>query len=81
MKYNKLERMSSLIEWILLFALLATPLMTLTDTWSHLLGGNDSLHDELVKALGHNGDKVFNGVPDSGRSGPRHLANPAGTCA
>ena len=52
MKYNKLERMSSLIEWILLFALLATPLMTLTDTWSHLLGGNDSLHDELVKALG-----------------------------
>ncbi|WCH21957.1 DUF2975 domain-containing protein [Aeromonas salmonicida] len=63
MKYNKLERMSSLIEWILLFALLATPLMTLTDTWSHLLGGNDSLHDELVKALGHDGDKVFNGVP------------------
>ncbi len=28
MKHNKLERMSNLIEWILLFALLATPIMT-----------------------------------------------------
>ncbi|MFB0586676.1 DUF2975 domain-containing protein, partial [Aeromonas salmonicida] len=39
MKHNKLERMSNLIEWILLFALLATPLMTIMGVWSQLLGG------------------------------------------
>ncbi|MFM1661800.1 DUF2975 domain-containing protein [Aeromonas salmonicida] len=63
MKYNKLERMSSLIEWILLFALLATPLMTVLGTWSHLLGGSDYLQDELINALAQEGDKVLNGVP------------------
>lgn len=63
MKYNKLERMSSLIEWILLFALLATPIMTVLGTWSHLLGGSDYLQDELINALAQEGDKVLNGVP------------------
>lgn len=63
MKYNKLERMSSLIEWILLFALLATPVMTVLGTWSHLLGGSDYLQDELISALAQEGDKVLNGVP------------------
>ena len=63
MKYNKLERMSSLIEWILLFALLATPIMTVLGTWSHLLGGSDYLQDELISALAQEGDKVLNGVP------------------
>ncbi|MDF2412258.1 DUF2975 domain-containing protein [Aeromonas sp. 1HA1] len=63
MKYNKLERMSSLIEWILLFALLATPIMTVLGTWSHLLGGSDYLQDQLINALAMEGDKVLNGVP------------------
>jgi hypothetical protein len=63
MKYNKLERMSSLIEWILLFALLATPIITVLGTWSHLLGGSDYLQDELISALAQEGDKVLNGVP------------------
>ncbi|VXA77858.1 MULTISPECIES: DUF2975 domain-containing protein [Aeromonas] len=63
MKYNKLERMSSLIEWILLFALLATPIMTVLVTWSHLLGGSDYLQDQLINALALEGDKVLNGVP------------------
>jgi hypothetical protein len=63
MKYNKLERMSSLIEWILLFALLATPIMTVLGTWSQLLGGSDYLQDELISALAQEGDKVLNGVP------------------
>ncbi|HGY1012376.1 TPA: DUF2975 domain-containing protein [Aeromonas salmonicida subsp. smithia] len=63
MKYNKLERMSSLIEWILLFALLATPIMTVLGTWSHLLGGSDYLQDELISALTQEGDKVLHGVP------------------
>lgn len=63
MKYNKLERMSSLIEWILLFALLATPIMTVLGTWSHLLGGSDYLQDQLINALALEGDKVLNGVP------------------
>jgi hypothetical protein len=63
MEYNKLERMSSLIEWILLFALLATPIMTVLGTWSHLLGGSDYLQDQLINALTLEGDKVLNGVP------------------
>ncbi|MDM5150662.1 DUF2975 domain-containing protein [Aeromonas salmonicida] len=63
MKYNKLERMSSLIEWVLLFALLATPIMTVLGTWSHLLGGSDYLQDQLINALALEGDKVLNGVP------------------
>ena len=51
MKHNKLERMSNLIEWILLFALLATPLMTVMGVWSQLLGGSDYLQQELIDAL------------------------------
>jgi hypothetical protein len=60
MKPNKLERMSSLIEWILLFTLLATPIMTVMGAWSHLLGGSDYLHQELVNALALDGNIALN---------------------
>ncbi|HIC8841301.1 DUF2975 domain-containing protein [Aeromonas veronii] len=63
MKHNKLERMSSLIEWVLLFALVATPLMTVMGAWSHLLGGNDYLHQELVDALAVNDGSTLSNVP------------------
>ncbi|WP_429081521.1 DUF2975 domain-containing protein [Aeromonas bivalvium] len=52
---SKLAPMSTLIEWILLFALVATPLITVADTWSHLFGGDDRLQDALLKALGQQG--------------------------
>ncbi|MBA2073368.1 DUF2975 domain-containing protein [Aeromonas veronii] len=51
MKHNKLQRMSSLIEWILLFTMLATPLTTMMVAWSHLLGGDDFLQQELLDTL------------------------------
>ncbi|AKA18593.1 DUF2975 domain-containing protein [Aeromonas hydrophila] len=63
MKYNKLERMSNLIEWILLFALLATPLMTVMGVWSQLLGGSDYLQQELIEALTMQDSSVLNHVP------------------
>ncbi|WP_421208828.1 DUF2975 domain-containing protein [Aeromonas sp. 602396] len=63
MKHNKLERMSGLIEWVLLFALVATPLMTVMGAWSHLLGGNDYLHQELVDALAVNDGSTLSNVP------------------
>jgi len=37
---NKLERSSMLIEWLLLLALLATPLITLLEVWTPF-GGAD----------------------------------------
>ncbi|MDX7757888.1 DUF2975 domain-containing protein [Aeromonas hydrophila] len=63
MKHNKLERMSNLIEWILLFALLATPLMTVMGVWSQLLGGSDYLQQELIEALTVQDSSVLNHVP------------------
>ncbi|WP_339330278.1 DUF2975 domain-containing protein [Aeromonas hydrophila] len=63
MKHNKLERMSNLIEWILLFALLATPLMTIMGVWSQLLGGSDYLQQELIEALTVQDSSVLNHVP------------------
>lgn len=63
MKHNKLERMSNLIEWILLFALLATPLMTVMGVWSQLLGGSDYLQQELIEALAVQDSSVLNHVP------------------
>ena len=63
MKHNKLERMSNLIEWILLFALLATPLMTVMGVWSQLLGGRDYLQQELIDALAVQDSSVLNHVP------------------
>ncbi|MGL6487435.1 DUF2975 domain-containing protein [Aeromonas hydrophila] len=63
MKHNKLERMSNLIEWILLFALLATPLMTIMGVWSQLLGGSDYLQQELIDALAVQDSSVLNHVP------------------
>ncbi|MBZ6066792.1 DUF2975 domain-containing protein [Aeromonas schubertii] len=55
MTSNKLERMSTLIEWILLFAMLATPLLTIAMSWSYLLGSNDFLQDQLINVLGGSG--------------------------
>ncbi|MGL6573124.1 DUF2975 domain-containing protein [Aeromonas hydrophila] len=63
MKHNKLERMSNLIEWILLFALLATPLMTVMGVWSQLLGGSDYLQQELIDVLTVQDSSVLNHVP------------------
>ncbi|MGL5215703.1 MAG: DUF2975 domain-containing protein [Aeromonas hydrophila] len=63
MKHNKLERMSNLIEWILLFALLATPLMTVMGVWSQLLGGSDYLQQELIDALAVQESSTLNNVP------------------
>ncbi|CAD7518180.1 DUF2975 domain-containing protein [Aeromonas hydrophila] len=63
MKHNKLEHMSNLIEWILLFALLATPLMTVMGVWSQLLGGSDYLQQELIDALAVQDSSVLNHVP------------------
>ncbi|HHQ4705097.1 TPA: DUF2975 domain-containing protein [Aeromonas hydrophila] len=63
MKHNKLERMSNLIEWILLFALLATPLMTVMGVWSQLLGGSDYLQQELIDALAVQDSSTLNNVP------------------
>lgn len=63
MKHNKLERMSNLIEWILLFALLATPLMTVMGVWSQLLGGSDYLQQELIDALAVQDSSMLNHVP------------------
>ncbi|HHO2169253.1 DUF2975 domain-containing protein [Aeromonas sp. S41-2] len=63
MKHNKLERMSNLIEWILLFALLATPIMTVMGVWSQLLGGSDYLQQELIEALTVQDSSVLNHVP------------------
>jgi hypothetical protein len=63
MKHNKLERMSNLIEWILLFALLATPIMTVMGVWSQLLGGSDYLQQELIDALAVQDSSVLNHVP------------------
>lgn len=63
MKHNKLERMSNLIEWILLFALLATPLMTVMGVWSQLLGGSDYLQQELIEALAVQESSTLNNVP------------------
>ena len=40
---------------LLLFALLATPIMTVLGTWSHLLGGSDYLQDERISALAQEG--------------------------
>lgn len=63
MKHNKLERMSNLIEWILLFALLATPIMTVMGVWSQLLGGSDYLQQELIDALAVQDSSTLNNVP------------------
>lgn len=63
MKHNKLERMSNLIEWILLFALLATPIMTVMGVWSQLLGGSDYLQQELIDALAVQESSTLNNVP------------------
>ncbi|HDZ8912483.1 TPA: DUF2975 domain-containing protein [Aeromonas hydrophila] len=63
MKHNKLERMSNLIEWILLFALLATPIMTVMGVWSQLLGGSDYLQQELIDTLAVQDSSVLNHVP------------------
>lgn len=63
MKHNKLERMSNLIEWILLFALLATPIMTVMGVWSQLLGGSDYLQQELIEALAVQESSTLNNVP------------------
>ncbi|TNH87991.1 hypothetical protein CF138_07155 [Aeromonas hydrophila] len=63
MKHNKLERMSNLIEWILLFALLATPIMTAMGVWSQLLGGSDYLQQELIDALAVQDSSTLNNVP------------------
>ncbi|MGE6106468.1 DUF2975 domain-containing protein [Aeromonas sobria] len=59
---SKLAPMSTLIEWILLFALVATPFITVADTWSHLFGGNDRLQDALLKALGQQGASGLAGM-------------------
>lgn len=59
MKHKKLERMSSLIEWILLLALLLTPLITLLGTWAHLLGGDDYLYQALDEALAQKGGSAL----------------------
>lgn len=58
----KLERISSLIEWLLLFALIATPIMTLLVIWSHLFGGNDMLHERLNQIVNNTGAQILNGV-------------------
>ncbi len=63
MRTTKLERLSVLIEWLLLFALLATPTITLMETWSHLLGGNDLLQEELNQIIHSSGSHILNGVP------------------
>ncbi|WP_324015843.1 DUF2975 domain-containing protein [Aeromonas hydrophila] len=63
MKHNKLERMSNLIEWILPFALLATPIMTVMGVWSQLLGGSDYLQQELIDALAVQDSSTLNNVP------------------
>lgn len=63
MKHNKLERMSNLIEWILLFALLATPIMTVMGVWSQLLGGSDYLQQELIDTLAVQESSTLNHVP------------------
>lgn len=63
MKHNKLERMSNLIEWILLFALLATPIMTVMGVWSQQLGGSDYLQQELIDALAVQESSTLNNVP------------------
>ncbi|MFQ2276244.1 DUF2975 domain-containing protein [Aeromonas hydrophila] len=63
MKHNKLERMSNLIEWILLFALLATPIMTVMGVWSQLFGGSDYLQQELIEALAVQESSTLNNVP------------------
>ncbi|MFB2864292.1 DUF2975 domain-containing protein [Aeromonas sp. MdU4] len=43
---NKLERSSMLLEWLLLLALLATPLITLLEVWTPL-GSGDLLQEKL----------------------------------
>ena len=63
MRTTKLERLSVLIEWLLLFALLATPTITLMETWSHLFGGNDLLQEELNQIIHSSGSHILNGVP------------------
>ncbi|MGL4249872.1 MAG: DUF2975 domain-containing protein [Aeromonas sp.] len=46
MKFNKLKRMSMLIEWLLLLTLLATPLITLQELWTPF-GNTDLLQEKL----------------------------------
>ncbi|WP_429125104.1 DUF2975 domain-containing protein [Aeromonas allosaccharophila] len=62
MRTTKLERLSVLIEWLLLFTLLATPTITLMETWSHLFGGNDLLQDELNQIIHSSGSHILNGL-------------------
>jgi hypothetical protein len=54
MKQNTLERTSKLIEWILLFALLATPLITILENWANIGSGN-LLQQELGKLVSRPG--------------------------
>lgn len=51
---NKLERSSMLIEWLLLLALLATPLITLLEVWTPF-GGADFLQEKLNTILSRPG--------------------------
>lgn len=51
---NKLERSSMLIEWLLLLALLATPLITLLEVWTPF-GGADLLQEKLNTILSRPG--------------------------
>ena len=77
MKHNKLERMSNLIEWILLFALLATPIMTVMGVWSQLLGGSAYLQQELQEALNVEDSSVLGKVPLTTESLPQASTQPA----
>lgn len=77
MKHNKLERMSSLIEWILLATLLATPVLTVMGVWSHLIGGSDYLQQELQEALNVEDSSVLGKVPLTTESLPQASTQPA----
>lgn len=76
MKHNKLERMSSLIEWILLATLLATPVLTVMGVWSHLIGGSDYLQQELQEALNVEESSVLGKVPLTTESLPQASTQP-----
>ncbi|HDX8617581.1 MULTISPECIES: DUF2975 domain-containing protein [Aeromonas] len=76
MKQNKLERMSSLIEWILLATLLATPVLTVMGVWSHLIGGSDYLQQELQEALNVEESSVLGKVPLTTESLPQASTQP-----
>ena len=60
---NDIPQQPHLLFWCGLFALLATPLMTVMGVWSQLLGGSDYLQQELIDALAVQDSSVLNHVP------------------